>query len=91
MLLPQPGRADQDQELAVRDGQVEPVQRHDVGAEPAGHAGVLHLCHQPFNPVPATDWTKYRWATTKTSSIGSRLMTLPAISRGQSVECAPWK
>ena len=89
--LAAPRRADQDQELPVRDGQVEPLQRHHVSAETAGDADVLHFGHQPFNPVPATDWTKYRCATTKTTSIGSRLITLPAISSGQFVEWAPWK
>jgi hypothetical protein len=43
----------------------------------------------PASPVEATDWTKNRWAMKKMISIGTRLITLPAISRVQSVECAP--
>ena len=58
-------------------------------AAPLVESSIAH--HQPFNPVPATDWTKYRCATTNTTSIGSRLITLPAISSGQFVEWAPWK
>src|SRR5580692_6099034 len=33
---------------------------------------------------------KWRWARKKMSSIGTRLITLAAISRVHSVACAPW-
>ena len=44
----------------------------------------------PASPVAATDLMKYRCARKKISSIGTRLITLPAISSVHSVACAPW-
>ena len=53
---------------------------------------VVHVAppHVPASPVAATERMKYRWAAKKISSIGTRLITLPAISSVHSVECAPW-
>src|SRR5215831_10751796 len=55
----------------------------------ASLAGVRWL-HVPASPVAATDLMKYRCATKKISSIGARLITLPAISSVHSVAWAPW-
>src|SRR5207244_12285378 len=49
-----------------------------------------HPPHVPASPVAATERTKYRWAAKKISSIGTRLITLPAISSVHTVACAPW-
>ena len=41
--------------------------------------------------LAATDLTKYRCAAKNTSTIGTRLITLPAISSVHWVACVPWK
>src|SRR5262245_15473268 len=48
------------------------------------------LPHAPASPVAATGRMKYRWAAKKITSIGTRLITLPAINSVHSVACAPW-
>src|SRR5262245_19262205 len=77
------GRADKDQELAVLHRQVQPIECCHPTCVPPRDVAKLYFRHdQPFRPVLATDWTKYRCAPMNTSSIGNKLITFAAISSG---------
>ena len=92
--LAAPRRPDEDQELAVGHRQVEALRATTSPGVTPRDVTELDFRQrispsQPFSPVLATDCTKYRCAPMNTSSIGSRLITLAAISSGHFTRCAP--
>ena len=99
--LPAPRRADEDEELPVRHGQVETVERDHATRVTSRDITELYFRQrnsfldveaaigQPFSPVLATDCTKYLCAPMNTSSIGNRLITLAAIRSGHLTKWAP--
>ena len=80
------GRPDQDQELAVADGQVQAIQRWPVGPRVTpGRLLETHRCHGYRPPIPgdgdAADERALRDGVDETS--GSRISIDAAISTGQ--------
>src|SRR5207253_3176695 len=73
---------DEDQEVPIRDLEGEIVQRGGAFGEPLRDVLQPHLGHRyPLSPGVAILRTKYRWATKKSRTTGSMLITCAAISR----------